>query len=97
VSQAGHGYSPDKLYIAVTVANRGRRPVTIANVWFDTSEPSKRKHLIVSDSLMGPRDLPEGKSTLYLMDQSDLDLTMLTRVVASDQTGREWRGKINQK
>jgi hypothetical protein len=88
------GYSPDKLYISVTVANRGRRPVTIEKVWFDTSEPGRGPHILLHDSLLsGSRELAEGKATTYLADQALVDLRQLTRVTVSDQTGRTWSGK----
>ena len=92
------GYSPDKLYISVTVANRGRRPVTISKVWFDTTAPNQGPHLLLSDSfLQGAREVAEGKSTIYLMDQTGLDLSTLKRVVVADATGRTWKGKLRRK
>jgi hypothetical protein len=92
-------YSPDKLYISVTVANRGRRPVTISKVWFDTRNhnPERGPHMLLSDSfLQGAREVAEGKATHYLMDQTDIDLNDLTRVVVADLTGRTWSGKLRK-
>jgi hypothetical protein len=98
ISKAVLGYSPDKLYISVTVANLGRRPVSISNVWLDTTDPQhEHGHLLLDDSILrGPRDLPEGKATSYYVDQTELDLTKITRVVASDETGRKWQSKLRR-
>jgi hypothetical protein len=92
-------YSPDKLYISVTVANRGRRPVTISKVWFDTKthNPERGPHLLLSDSFLPAfREVAEGKATHYLMDQTDIDLNDLGRVVVADLTGRTWSGKFRK-
>jgi hypothetical protein len=87
------GYSPDKLYVAVTVANRGRRPVTISHVWVEKADSTKQK-ILLDDSIHGPREITEGKAAQYLMDQTGLDRTTIKRVYAGDMAGRQWSTKF---
>jgi hypothetical protein len=93
VTPGAHSYSPDKLYINVTVANRGRRPTTVSRVWLTRKgEPGA---LLLSESFLpGSRELKEGTSTLYVVDQSGIDLDEVEYVYASDEAGRQWRGRL---
>jgi len=93
--QNAPGYSPDKLYVAVTVANRGRRPVTISHVWMERAD-SQEKILLSDSFLQGNREITEGKATQYLMDQAGLDLGTIKRVYAGDQAGRRWSAKLGK-
>jgi hypothetical protein len=93
--QNAPGYSPDKLYVAVTVANRGRRPVTISHVWVEKADSTQQKMLLDDSLLHGPREITEGKAAQYLMDQTGLDLTTIKRVYAGDMAGRNWSAKFN--
>ena len=62
-------YKPDTDYIMIKVINKGRRSVTIGNVGFIT-KGKKEKDAILNDSFQfGSRELAEGKSTDYLMEQ----------------------------
>lgn len=89
------GYSPEKLYVLVVVANRGRRPVTISHVWVERTD-SKEKILLSDTFLQGNREVSEGKATQYLMDQTGVDLSTIKTVYAGDQAGRQWSAKLGK-
>ena len=90
-------HKPDTDYILIKVINKGRRPVTIGNVGFIT-KGNNEKDALLSDSLReGPRELNEGKSTSYLMEQDAIDLNKIKYFVAYDLTGREFKGKLKRK
>lgn len=95
------GYNPsykkDTDYILVTVINKGKRPVTIGNVGFITKD-KKESNAILSDSAFpANREIKEGQSTDYMLEQSTVDLSKIKYFVAYDKTGREFRGKLHQK
>jgi len=86
----------DKTFIAVNVANKGRRTTTITHVGF--YEIGKKETGLLADSFIkGPRELQEGKSTMYLMDQSLIDIEKLKTVIAIDATGKTYKKKISRK
>lgn len=81
--------------MAVSVANRGRRPVTIQKVWLTQKGSKGKGGLLRSDSIrQGSAELAEGKKVDYLVDQASLDLDTLRGVVAEDLTGRVWKGRV---
>jgi len=87
-------YRADKDYIIITVINKGKRPVTIQNVGY-VPKNKKDKSGILHDSLArGSRELTEGKSTDYLLQQDLVDLTKVKYFVAYDLTGRMYKGKL---
>jgi hypothetical protein len=95
VTAGAHGYSPEKLYISVTVANRGRRPATVSHVWLDVKGMEEK--ILLNDSLLhGSRELKEGAATTYALDQSSVQLENVNYVYAGDQTGRKWRGRLKK-
>jgi hypothetical protein len=88
-------YDPQKTYTVVSVVNRGRRPCTIDKVGLKMR--GKGKHVMSGDALIhGARELGEGKSSNWMLDQSDLALDEVEYVWAFDQTGREYRGKFRK-
>jgi hypothetical protein len=89
-------YSRDKIYVLVTVANRGRRPVTITKVYL--SRKSERKGaIILADSLLrGATELGEGKAADYAIDQAQIDPADVRCVAAQDATGRVWKGRLKR-
>ncbi len=90
-------HKPDTDYVVVKVINKGRRPVTIGSVGFITKGKIE-KDAIINDSLIGgSRELAEGKSTSYLMEQAAIDLDKIKYFVAYDLTGREFKGKLKRK
>ncbi len=77
-------HKPDTDYVVVKVINKGRRPVTIGSVGFITKSKIE-KDAIINDSLIGgSRELAEGKSTSYLMEQAAIDLDKIKYFVAYD-------------
>jgi len=87
------GYGPDEKYICITVANRGRRPVTIQSIGLESKGDGP--DYLASDSMrQGPREVGEGKAESYLMAQSGLELDSIRGAIAVDQTGRKWRAKL---
>lgn len=85
-----------KSFIVIDVANIGRRPITITHVGF--YEIGKKEGGLLGDSFTkGPREIHEGKSTSYLMDQSLIDIKKLKTVIAIDATGKTYKKKISRK
>ncbi len=88
-------YDPKDKYICITVANRGRRTVTIQNVGLESK--GKGPDYLASDSMRkGPLEVAEGKAQTYLMKQSGLDLSTIKGAIVVDQTGRNWRAKLER-
>lgn len=86
----------DKRFILVEVANIGRRPMTITHVGF--YEIGKKEGGLLGDSFtQGPREIQEGKSTSYSMDQSLINIENLKTVIAIDATGKTYKKKISRK
>ena len=82
----------DNTYVVVTVTNCGRRPTTIANVWFEKAK--RESKLLLADSVKGgARELTESKSADYLCAQSQLDPS-LKYVCVSDSAGRVHRKRL---
>lgn len=94
VSGTGSPYDPSKLYVIVTVANIGRRTVTIQAVSL-LRRDSEKVQLVLDESIREGREISEGKSTTFVTDQEGLDLENISGVVAYDQVGRSWRGSLD--
>jgi hypothetical protein len=86
-------HDPEKRFITVTVANVGRRTITIGHVGF-TQRGRDSGDLLLGESLRGPREIAEGKSTVYVADQEGFTLANLARVVVQDQAGRVWKRRL---
>lgn len=85
--------APDRKYVLVTVANPGRRAVTVSAVWFTTA--GRGDDILLTDSMRnGPREITEGKSEVYLTAQEGLPLADLRSVWVRDQAGRIWKQRI---
>lgn len=94
VTSPAGGYNPNKLYIMVNVANRGRRPVTVEKAFL---QMKSKPHAILTDSLLrGPQELREGRSVTFLVEQEGIDFANVKAVVAIDQTGRHWKGSLRR-
>lgn len=88
-------YDPEERYICITVANRGRRPVTIHSVGLESK--GKGPDYLSSDSMRkGPREVGEGKAESYFLAQSGLDTEAIRNVIVVDQTGRKWRARLER-
>ena len=65
-------YDSNKTYLVITVANSGRRPVTISRVWLSKNSEDTPA-LLLTDSFGGERELQEGKSTTYLGVEENIE------------------------
>lgn len=79
-------------FVVVTVANRGRRPVTLSAVWLTPRAKSSGEFLLGESAQ--PREVGEGKSVSYLANQEHLKREVPYRVGIRDQAGRVWRRRI---
>lgn len=88
---------PTKDYISINVANRGRRPKTIDLVGFKHRTSGRTKNVLAVDSASkGPQELTEGRSLSWLVEYGGIDLEDIEYAWASDQTGKEFRGKLEK-
>lgn len=86
-------YDPKKDHIVLTVANRGRRPVTIGTAGFRVAGGPGR-HVVLNDSLSrGQCELGEGKAVDYAITQDLLDPAQIIYPWAKDAVGRIYRGR----
>lgn len=84
-------FDPEERYLVVTVANRGRRTVTVEAVSFST----KSGDILLGDSVReGPKEVAEGKAVTYIAEQARIPLASLKRVAARDTTGRVWKRRV---
>jgi len=82
----GGGYKPNTDYIVITVANRGRRPRTIEKVGFTYRTAERSQPVIAADSaLKGPRELTEGRSSMWMVEQDAITADDIEEVWAYDQ------------
>jgi hypothetical protein len=80
-------------FTIVNVTNAGRRPVTITTIGAYYLFP--RKAFIATDCRpQCPHELTEGKQMMAMIDQSDLDYSVIECWQAWDATGREYRLNI---
>jgi hypothetical protein len=79
-----------KSYICVTVANRGRRVVTITMAGIMGPKGRSSSAFLAADSIQkGPREISEGKAETYLLVEDDIGFTPDKYVAfAFDATGR---------
>ncbi len=94
---ADERFSPNRAYAIVEIANTGRRTVTLATVWF-SQKPGVDGDLALDDSArVGSREIPEGKSTKYVLEQTHFPGMYLHRVFVRDETGRIWTRRVPDK
>jgi cold shock CspA family protein len=87
-------YDPNKLYVVVSVANTGRRTVTVGLVGF-TQRPRGSGDIFLHDSTReGPKEISEGKSVTYSANQEGLPIAKLHHVIVRDQAGRVWKRRV---
>lgn len=91
---AGHPTSP--CCRRVTIANVGRRPVTITHVGFNQIGKGSDEILCADSIKKGARELGEGKSTSYLLDQTQIVFEKLKDVLVTDATGKTHRKKVSK-
>jgi hypothetical protein len=90
-------YDSSKKWGVVTITNTGRRPVYVSHVALRLPKGSKRRVLLLRESVSGEK-LGEGdRPKLYVSDQSNLGgYTKRWRKVyaeVTDSTGRVWRSR----
>lgn len=80
-------YKKNTPYIAVTIINNGRRPFTINTVGFEYFK--KKGGAILTDSgKYGPREINEGQSSDYLVEQKLVNLKDVIYFFAKDNVGK---------
>lgn len=85
-------FQSDKQLVSVTVANVGRGTVTVSKVWF--TQRRGGAPLLVSDGLVGPREISEGKSLTFSVDQENFPFATVAHVFVCDLADRKWRKRI---
>jgi hypothetical protein len=90
VMVGGDGRKLPGVYVLITAANAGRRPITVTSV----SLKLPGHHVLAFDSTKEARSLGEGTSASWLVDQDGLDPACITAVCACDATGRVWRRRV---
>ena len=81
------------IFTIVNVSNAGRRPVTITTVGAYRLYP--RLAFIAPDTRPAiPHELTEGKQLMAMVDQTDLDHSVIEYWLVTDATGREYRLNI---
>lgn len=89
-------YDQSKDYIGITVINKGRRSVTITKAGLKLKK-GKHEWLIAADSMMyKQRELTEGKSCDFLIEQEQVDLNNIDYAWACDATGKTYKGKVSK-
>ncbi|MFT5423140.1 MAG: hypothetical protein ACI89L_000914 [Phycisphaerales bacterium] len=86
-------YKTEDIYIYVTAANTGRRPVTLGNLAMQSTESSKSGWFVVGEWSPKSR-LEEGESASRLVNQKELDLSKVKFIAVEDATGKVWKAKI---
>ncbi|HKV79937.1 MAG TPA: hypothetical protein VJP02_17440 [Candidatus Sulfotelmatobacter sp.] len=77
-------------FTIVFVSNAGRRPVTITSVGAYRLYP--RRAFVCPDTRPRvPHELTEGKQMMAMIDQSDLDVSVVEYWAVGSATGREYR------
>ena len=86
-------YKPDVDYFDITVINRGRIPLTITKVALMLK---KAWYYIITESLYGGRELKEGKSTDYLVEQDLIDFSKLLYIFIYDATDKVYKKRYRE-
>ena len=89
----GHGNDGTTKHVTITIANRGRRPISISQV---ALHDRRDQHVILLTDLIhgGPREVPEGKSTTLTCQQDQLNLDDIDLLLVTDAAGRRWRANF---
>jgi len=88
-------YNQDDYYLVITIYNKGRRTATITNVGFVYLK--REGGVILSDSVIfGSRELAEGKSTDYLIEEKKMDdFPDIEYFVAYDAIGNGYKKYVS--
>jgi hypothetical protein len=82
--------------ILIEVANVGRRPVTLKTLPYFTVRGTKAG-MIIGGDWQPKASLSEGERAAIIAVQKNLDLNALKSIVVTDETGRVWRSKVQNK
>jgi hypothetical protein len=93
VSAATGSTVDDDPYTVITVANAGRRPITITNVGGYRLYPGKG-FVIQQCNPPLPRELTEGKHLIALVDETEFDLSELESWEVYDAVGHTYRRPV---
>ena len=96
VALTGSPTDSEQTYLLVTVANRGRRPVTIDKVWFEQEAEQSPKWLVKDSLTQGPREVTEGKSVTYMAENGQFDLSIARWVCIGLATGQTIRSELTR-
>lgn len=86
----------DKQFLIIDIANIGRRPITITHVGFEVIGENAGAILAADSVKNGSREIQEGKSTSYLVNQSQIKLERLKNIIVFDATGKKYRRKVKK-
>jgi len=86
----------DKEFLVIDIANVGRRPITITHVGFEETGEDAGAILVADSVKHGSREIQEGKSTSYLVNQSQMKLERLKNIIVFDATGKKYRRKVKK-
>jgi len=94
-------YPPDpgeegKTFLMVDVANIGRRPTTITHVGFRQIGKESADILVADSVTKRPREVGEGKSTSFLVDQSQIVFEKLKDVIVFNAAGKTYFRKVSK-
>jgi hypothetical protein len=93
-STTNAAFDPQGVYTVVNIANTGRRPVTIGVVWFSQRTDGAGDLALDETARVGPRELAEGQSAAYLINQADFPGADLDSVFVRDQGGKIWQHRV---
>jgi len=88
-------YRSDKNYFVITVINKGRRAVTITKAGCRYRQKEKAWSIASDSFFYGSRELGEGKSTDFLIEQDLIDFNRLLFIWACDATGRVYKKRVS--
>lgn len=80
---------PDMIFVFVRAVNVGRRPVTIAQIYF--AKLKEKGGWVVLDTRPPlPCEITEGRYVAAFVDQTGLDFSNIAQIVAVDVAGRSY-------
>jgi len=89
-----HLFPPDKEYLKISIMNKGKRPITIGIIGY---LPIDKKDTIgILPSSLDKKEILEGKSADYLIEQSSINFEKVKCFFAEDLTGRRFTLKYKK-
>jgi hypothetical protein len=85
----------DPTYYCITIANAGRKPITITHVGFSLKEGEN--DILLGESVRdGNREILPGHNTVYLARQDLIDESNLKYLTVNDGALNEYRYKVSR-